>query len=90
MDHKTAAHQMARHKFGCVTCDRDLTNAKYEGEFEYPLTIVYLRCRCGSINEITLNLNDDSGFTDVVTDIQQVPRQAMKISKVPAMAEFQE
>ena len=79
MDCKTAAHNTARHTLTCVTCDRPLVNARYEGEFLYPITIVYLYCqRCGTINEATINTSDP--FYNVATEIAQLPRQATKIT----------
>jgi phage FluMu protein Com len=79
MDCKTAAHTTARHTLDCVTCDRPLLNAKYEGEFLYPLTIVYLLCqRCRTINEATINTSGP--FYNVATEIDELPRQATRIT----------
>lgn len=79
MDRKTDAHQTARHTLDCVICTRPLLNAKYQGEFLYPLTIVYLYCqRCKTINEATINTNDP--FYNVALEIGEVPSQATKIT----------
>lgn len=86
--HKTAAHTFARQRgFSCARCGHPLRNAKYEGEFLYPLTIVYLRCnRCHSLNEVNISRHD--AFGDVVTDIDALPRQATKITvQAPVMAQ---
>ncbi len=84
MDRKTDAHDIARHTLDCVTCDRPLRNAHYQGEFLYPLTIVYLLCqRCGTINEVTINTTDS--FYNVATEIDALPRQATRITSTAAM-----
>lgn len=83
MQAKTQAHRIAR-QLTCATCGHRLANAKYEGEFLYPLTIVYLRCRCRQLNEVTINTGDD--FYNVATDIDSLPTQATKITTAPAMA----
>lgn len=84
MDTKTEAHWNARF-LDCAHCGRPLTNARYEGEFVYPLTIVYLSCRCKQLNEVTINVHDD--FYNVATTIDHLPHQATKITQAPAMAD---
>jgi phage FluMu protein Com len=83
MEYKTQAHRTAR-GLRCAACGHTLANAKYEGEFLYPFTIVYLRCRCQQLNEATINIDDP--FYTVATDIDRLPIQATKIDAAPQFA----
>jgi hypothetical protein len=96
MQYKTKAHQEARKGgYECAQCDRDLSPAKYEGEFTYAytregheqMTSVYLRCRCGCLNDVSIDITDDDGFMNRVDEIVIVPHRATKITQEPAMAE---
>ena len=93
--YKTKAHQMARKAgYCCARCHRSLEPAKYEGEFVYvfdedgndKMVSVYMRCRCGAINNVAMDVTDDDGFMDRVYIVSRVPSKAKKITE-PTMAE---
>jgi hypothetical protein len=92
--YRTPAHVAAR-ECTCTTCDRPLTNATYEGEYcfgysragEERWLAVFLTCRCGTINEVSLDITDGTGFMDTVDDVTSIPHRATKVTHAPVMAE---
>ena len=95
-EYRTKAHQEAREGgYGCSHCNRDLGHAKYEGEFTYvydedghdQMVSVYLRCRCGCLNALSIDITDPDGFMLRVHEAQSIPHRATKITREPSMAE---
>ena len=95
----TTAHTRVRRRggFSCPRCDRVFKNAKYEGEYCFiydkqgreKWIAVFVRCRCGALNEASLDLTDDDGFLSTVEEVTEIPQRAVKITTAPAMAEEQ-
>lgn len=87
--YKSTAHQYARYSgFQCVGCGRDLKNARYDGEYCFGYDkdggerwmAVFMTCRCGTINELTTDMTDTSGFMDALDDVRRVPRAVVKVT----------
>jgi hypothetical protein len=88
--YQTLAHTTAR-THDCASCDAPLINARYEGEYCYNydkggderMVSVYLVCRCGGINDVSVDVTDDDGFMTTVDEVGLVPRRAKKITTGP-------
>ena len=95
--YQSPAHARIRKAEGysCVQCDHVLRNAVYRGEYCFVYDkqghekcfAVFLLCRCGTINEVSVDMTDPDGFMTTIEDVQVVPERATKITTAPVMAE---